>query len=441
MDFQSALEYLYRFVNFEAKPAEVYAPENFDLSRVTSLLKRLNNPHECYESVHIAGTKGKGSVAAMVESILRSAGHKTGLFTSPHLQNFSERIQIDREMIPRTALANLVAELRPHIDATHKITFYEISTVLALEWFARQEVAIAVIEVGLGGRLDATNVISPTVCAITPISFDHTEILGEKVESIAAEKAGIIKRGVPVVLAPQPSPAKEVLKEKANTVGAPLIDTSTDWEWCSNIRSTSGQQCTIWRTENSQEKNTYQLPLLGNHQIENATVALALVEQLREQGWFIPQDAIAQGIKTVRWPARCQVLPGQPPVILDCAHNQESANRLAATLQEYFPNMTPVLVFGTMRDKDLSGMLAELLPDCKLVIMTSMDSPRALPPHELIKAADRHDCPTLSAIDISSALVQGKRAASPNDIVVVTGSVAIAGAAHAVLTKGTHGPL
>ena len=435
MDFQSALDYLYSFVNFEAKPAEVYAPANFNLNRVASLLKRLDNPHERYESVHIAGTKGKGSIAAMVESILRTAGHKTGLFTSPHLQNFSERIQVARKMIPQDALANLVAELRPHIDATHDITFYEISTVLALEWFARQEVAIAVIEVGLGGRLDATNVISPAVCAITPISFDHTEILGDKIESITEEKAGIIKSGIPVIVAPQSAPAKSVLEEKANAVGAPLIDTSAEWAWSCNSRSASGQQCMIWRTDHAQDKHTYHLPLIGNHQAENATVAIALVEQLRGQGWFIHQDAIAQGIKTVKWSARCQVLPGQPPVMLDCAHNRASAKRLAETLQEYFPDVTPVLVFGTMRDKDLYGMLAELLPNCSVAIMTSTCSPRALPPDELVKAAGQHNCQTHSATDLSSALMQGKHAASPNGIVVVTGSVALAGAAHTELTR------
>ena len=246
MDFQSALDYLHSFANFEAKPAEAYAPDRFNLDRVRGLLDTLGNPHRRYASVHIAGTKGKGSLAAMVESVLRAAGYCTGMFTSPHLQDFCERIRVGGAMIPHDSLARLVADLRPGITATPDITFYEISTVLSLDWFARQRVEIAVIEVGLGGRLDATNVIAPAVCAITPISLDHVELLGDKIESIALEKAGIIKSRIPVVVAPQSVAALSILEERASTVGAPLTNVSAEWAWRCDTRSAAGQQFILW---------------------------------------------------------------------------------------------------------------------------------------------------------------------------------------------------
>ena len=437
MDFRSALDYLNSFVNFEAKPAEAYAPERFSLGRVRRLLERLGNPQGQYANVHVAGTKGKGSLAAMVESVLRAAGHSTGLFTSPHLQDFCERIQVVRKMIPRDSLAALVAELRSHIDATPDITFYEISAVLALEWFARQGVEIAVIEVGLGGRLDATNVIEPVVCAITPISFDHVELLGDTIESIAGEKAGIIKSRVPVVVAPQPGAAQSILQQRADTVGAPLIDVGAEWGWRCDRYSASGQQFHLWPAARPQQESTYRLPLIGAHQAQNAAVAVALVQQLREQGWRISQRAIAQGLKTVQGPARCQVLPGEPPVMLDCAHNRASAKHLAETLQDYFPGLPKVLVFGAMCDKDVSGMFAELLPACSAAIMTSIEAPRAMRPRDLVQAAEKYDCTASQANDMLSALAQAKNAATPAGLVIVTGSVALAGVAHAALTKSS----
>lgn len=437
MDFQSTLDYLYSFVNYEANPGKVYAPERFNLDRVRGLLKSLANPHSRYASVHIAGTKGKGSLAAMVESVLRAAGYGTGLFTSPHLQDFCERIQVGGKMIPRDSLAEIVTELRPHIAETPNITLYEISTVIALEWFARQGVEIAVIEVGLGGRLDATNVISPSICAITPISFDHVELLGDTIESIAIEKAGIIKSGVPVIVAPQPAKAQLVLQERAATVRAPLTTVVTEWGWRSTEHTAAGQRFIIWHTNRPHEECTYQLPVIGEHQIENAAVAVALVQELREQGWRISQQAIARGLKTLQWPARCEIMLGRPPTMLDCAHNRASAKRLAETLQDYFPGLRRILVFGAMRDKDVTGMFAELLPGCSIAIMTSTATARAMRPTDLVQLAKDYNCKISPAADLSSALAQAKHSAKQDGIVVVTGSVALAGAAYAALTKET----
>jgi dihydrofolate synthase/folylpolyglutamate synthase len=433
MDTTAALDYLYSFVNFEAKPAEVYAPERFDLERVCELLHRLDNPQERYASVHIAGTKGKGSLAATVESVLRAAGYRTGLFTSPHLQDFRERIQVNREKIPGASLASLVSEVRPHVAVTPDITFYEISTVIALEWFARQRVDIAVIEVGLGGRLDATNVITPSICAITPISFDHMELLGDTIESIAFEKAGIIKGGVPVIMAPQPEAAHTVLAERAQAVGAPLIDVNSEWKWMCVNRTSTGQQFILQPVERPKEECLYQLPLIGAHQTENAVVTVALIQQLCEQGWCISQHAISQGLKSVQWPARCEIFPGETPIMIDCAHNRASSKRLVETLHDHFPGVRWVAVFGAMRDKDVSGMLAELMPDCSAAIMTSTGSPRAMRPHELVRLAQDHNCLAYPNADVASALSQGKHVATPEGLVVVTGSVAIAGAARANL--------
>ena len=207
MNYDSALSYLNNYINYEAKPATAYAPEKFNLNRVRGLLELIDTPHLQYSSVHIAGTKGKGSVAAMTESVLRSAGHVTGLYTSPHIHDLRERIRVNGDIISQESFAQLLTDLQPQIEATEHITYYEIMTILALEWFARQRVEIAVLEVGLGGRLDATNVVTPSVCAITTISYDHMDLLGNTIEDIASEKAGIIKTGIPIVSGPQSASA------------------------------------------------------------------------------------------------------------------------------------------------------------------------------------------------------------------------------------------
>ena len=231
MNYHSALSYLNNYINYEAKPATAYAPEKFNLNRVRGLLELIGNPHLHYPSVHIAGTKGKGSVAAMTESVLRSSGHITGLFTSPHIHDLRERIRVNGKIISQKSFAQLLTELQPQIEMTQNITYYEIMTILALEWFARQSIDIAVLEVGLGGRLDATNIVTPSVCAITTISYDHMELLGNTIEDIAAEKAGIIKAGIPIVSGPQSVSALIVLEKHAVSIKAPFVDSSKEWGW------------------------------------------------------------------------------------------------------------------------------------------------------------------------------------------------------------------
>ena len=243
MDYTEACAFLSSYVDFEVQTPDVYAPERFSLARVQRLLSCLGDPHERYPSIHIAGTKGKGSVAAMVESILHFAGHRTGLYTSPHLCDLRERFQVGRSEISPVDFATVINTLRPHIEEIGEITFFEIATALALEWFARRQVTVAVLEVGLGGRLDATNVVNPSVCAITPISFDHINLLGNTLEEIAAEKGGIIKSGVPVVCAPQRAAALAVLEDTCDRHGAPFRLVGRDWRvvrregsrevWCS----------------------------------------------------------------------------------------------------------------------------------------------------------------------------------------------------------------
>ncbi|MDP6792973.1 MAG: cyanophycin synthetase, partial [Anaerolineales bacterium] len=254
---------------------------------------------------------------------------------------------------------------------------------------------------------------------------------------IAHEKAGIIKRRIPVLVAPQLATVHSILQGRAAAVGAPLITVDAEWAWRCDRRSADGQQFILWPIARPQEEHSYQLPLIGDHQAENATVAVALVQQLREQGWRIPQRAITQGLKTVQWPARCEVLSGEVPVMLDCAHNRASAKRLVKTLQDYFPGRHQVLVFGAMRDKDVTGMFAELLPGCSEAIMTSTGAVRAMRPHDLFQAAAEYHCPAYPATNLSSALAQAKHTAAPDGIVVVTGSVALVGAAHAALLKST----
>ena len=356
MNYRSATNYLNNYINFEVKPASAYAPEKFNLDRVHNLLERIGSPHLQYPSVHIAGTKGKGSVAAMTESVIRSTHQVTGLFTSPHLHDLRERIRVNGKIISKTSFVNLLVDLQPAIESTENITYYEIMTILAMEYFARQKVDIAILEVGLGGRLDATNVVTPTVCAITTISYDHMDLLGNTIMEIAAEKAGIIKAGVPIVSGPQLDSALTVLKEHASELKAPFVDTSKIWRWKHIDSDLSGQFFSIWPVDQNQNKVNQRIPLLGQHQIENVTVVMSIVEQLCQQGWDIPQSALNTGLTRVEWPARCEIFQSTPPILIDSSHNQASASQLNKVLEDLFPHQRRVLIFGAMSDKDIKGM-------------------------------------------------------------------------------------
>ena len=426
MNYDSALSYLNNYINYEAKPTTAYAPEKFNLNRVRGLLELIDTPHLQYSSVHIAGTKGKGSVAAMTESVLRSAGHVTGLYTSPHIHDLRERIRVNGDIISQESFAQLLTDLQPQIEATEHITYYEIMTILALEWFARQRVEIAVLEVGLGGRLDATNVVTPSVCAITTISYDHMDLLGNTIEDIASEKAGIIKTGIPIVSGPQSASALIVIEKYAVSIKAPFVDSSKEWGWEHIESKFSSQLFAIWRVGQHQNISRHRIPLLGHHQIENVTVVITIIDQLCQQGWSIPQSALSTGLNQVNWPVRCEIFNCRPPILIDSAHNRASASQLNQVLTDLFPKQKKVLIFGAMRDKDIKGMFAELLPHCSHIVLTSTGVPRSILPEELEVIAADYDCPTTLENNIENTLSTATKLAGSNGVVVVAGSITIA---------------
>lgn len=385
MDYVEAIAYLHGLTDYETKRVSRYSPETFDLSRVERMLEAVGNPHGDFASVHIAGTKGKGSTAAMVESCLRTAGHRTALYTSPHLHTFRERISVAGEKISREHVVTLVEELRPLVERMPGLTTFEVITTMAFLYFARSDVELAVVEVGLGGRLDATNVLTPEVAVITSISLDHTYLLGDTLDEIAREKGGIIKSGVPTVTAPQRAEAIRALEEIGERRGAPLIEISRDWHYEAGTADSAGQSFAVRRMGDggSRFDGEYWIPLLGRHQLENAASAVAALQVLHERGFHLPVAAVRDGLREVQWLGRLEVLSQDPLVVVDSAHNPYSARVLREALEEWFPERSWVLVFGASVDKDAVGMLETLVPISDYTIVTRAHHPRAMAPTEL----------------------------------------------------------
>ena len=385
MDYLDAIAYLHGLTDYETKRVRRYTPETFDLSRVERMLEAVGNPHRDFASVHIAGTKGKGSTAAMIESCLRTAGHRTALYTSPHLHTFRERISVAGEKISRDDVVALVEELRPLVERMPGLTTFEVITTMGFLHFARSDVELAVVEVGLGGRLDATNVLSPEVAVITSISLDHTYLLGDTLDEIAREKGGIIKSGVPTVTARQHAEAIRALEEIGERRGAPLIQVSRDWDCQAGPADSAGQSFAVRRTGDggSPFDGEYWIPLLGRHQLENAASAIAALQVLSERGFHLPVTAVRDGLRDTQWLGRLEVLSQEPLVVVDSAHNPYSARVLREALEEWFPERKWVLVFGASVDKDAAGMLEALVPMSDYTIVTRARHPRAMAPTEL----------------------------------------------------------
>ncbi len=431
MRYHSALRYLYSLVDYEKRRIDRYTPNVFKLDRVRTYLERLGNPQDRYPTVHIAGTKGKGSVSAMMAAILRQVQPgKVGLYTSPHLHTYRERIQIDGEPIPRRQMAALVEEIAPVIESVPDLTMFEATTGLAFLHFAREGVAWAAIEVGLGGRLDATNVIVPQVSIITSISLDHTYLLGDTVEEIAAEKGGIIKPGVSVIVAPQQKRGVlEVLRAIAADRGAPFVAVEETWQWESISFSPQGQRIRLRKRTGSPSplEGIYDLPLIGDFQRENAATAVAAVEVLRARGdLHVEREHLFEGLRRTRWPGRMEVLSRNDPLlIVDCAHNPYSAQVLSRSLRAWFPDRGWVLIYGASNDKDMEGMLRYLLPLARKVIVTRSHHPRAASPSRLADFCADLGCGAEIAINPKRALEQARRHLRyhPDWGILVTGSI------------------
>ncbi len=433
--YQQALEFLYNRINYERVQSSAYTTGDFKLKRMRGLLARLGDPQERIPAVHIAGTKGKGSTAVMIASILQAAGYRVGLFTSPHISRFEERMTVNGLQPSELEIVALVNEmLEPVADLDQESggmspTYFEITTAMAWQYFAQQRADIAVLEVGLGGRLDATNVCRPEVCIITSISRDHTHLLGSEVHQIAREKAGIIKANVPVISGVVNSPAKEVVEEVCELRDAPLRELDRDFHYHHDRTATSraiGGQLTV--TSPQQTADDLPLPLLGEHQAHNATLAVMAASALVERGWKIESSALRLGLEQVTWPARIEVVRQSPLTIVDAAHNWASISALIQTLEQHFTDRSRIAIFAATQDKDVQGMLRQLLPCFETVILTCYQSnPRGVPVEELYAmsrlVSERH---VHLAPEPRAAWELANRLASPTDLICITGSFFIA---------------
>ena len=448
MNYEEAIAFWFGRINYEQRTPRL---TDLKLDRMRTLLGLLGNPQDRLRIVHIAGSKGKGSTSAMLESILRHAGYRTGLFTSPHLCEVEERIQVDARPISAPALPALMNEIRAAISqmedepssstSGHGVTFFEVATALGFLHFAREEVDVAIIEVGLGGRFDSTNVCQPLVSIITSISFDHTQQLGNRLAQIAMEKAGIVKPGQPTISGVTDPEPRQVIEAICRERQSPLRQLGADFHFDyqpgrvtnqENRNQKAEKQPVLHVTTARRRWPGMKLGLLGEHQAANATLAVACVELLRDKGLRIDDRAVEAGLANVLWPARMEIIGRQPLGVLDCAHNVASANALVETLCTSIPmtrSAQRMLIFAGSNDKDLSGMLKVLAPLFSHVFLTRFShSPRAVPAERLAEIL-REQSPVPFAICPSPAHAwnAARSVATPDDLICITGSVFLAG--------------
>jgi dihydrofolate synthase/folylpolyglutamate synthase len=444
--YQEAVAYLLGRIDYERMLSVPYRTREYKLDRMRELLSRLGNPQDRLRIVHVGGTKGKGSTSAMIAAALTAAGLRTGLFTSPHLDRIEERLAIDGIPCPPPRLAELVAELRVVVDEMDAAaasttddsgpTFFELTTALAVMHFATARVDAAVLEVGMGGRLDSTNVCQSQLSVITSISLDHIQQLGDTEEKIAGEKAGIIKPGVPVVSGVLHEGAKCVIAYTATERGSPLVQLGVDFDFryhaAAEGRAPSidfrGKPIGVQEQRPACRLDDIQLGMLGRHQGANAAVAVAAIEQLRQQGWQIPDDAIRRALAETRCRARVEMLCREPTVIVDAAHNVASISALVDVLRESFTARRRRLIFATSRDKDARGMLRLLLPYFDDVVLTRyQENPRGMPLDELdALARELGSTQHAIALDPAAAWQVVSADATSDDLLVATGSFFIA---------------
>ncbi len=440
--FEDAFEYIKRFTNYERLGMTRATRGPLDLERVRLVLDALGSPDARYPIVHVAGTKGKGSVCAMIASVLQSAGLRVGLFSKPHLVRLNERISLDGQPIPDEHFVAVMNALYPHLERQRRagdpLTFFDLITVLALLYFAEMDAQAVVLETGLGGRLDSTNVVSPAVTAITGIDYDHTHILGDTLEQIASEKAGILKPGVPAISGvradEQPGPAG-VIREVATRQSAPLYELGRDFRLVTLAldgyqRAATPDPFVVETWARCHANLT--LPLLGAHQRLNAAVAVAAVEAFQQQATSFPVEAehVRAGLARVRLRGRIEVLSQNPLIVLDVAHNPSSLRALRGTLEAHFAGKRVVLLLAMSVDKDLPGSLREILPLVERAIFTVTGQPRSADPGKLLRLAreSRPELPCEAEPNVGRALERGlKLAAKPEGLLCVTGSFYLAG--------------
>lgn len=412
MDYKKALEYIDGMQWFGSRPG---------LERVGELLEKLGRPQDKLKYIHVAGTNGKGSCAAMLASVLKAGGYRTGLFTSPYLFRFNERMQINGQEIGDETLAELISRIKPLAEAMEDHpTEFELMTAAALLWYAEERCDIVVLEVGLGGRLDATNIIAaPEAAVIMNIGLDHTAVLGDTVEKIAAEKAGIIKPGCGCVLYPQSESVEAVIGQKCREMGAPLRKAELS-QIKSEFDSLDGQVF-------SYKGDGYALPLLGTHQLRNAAVALETVALIREKGWKLAQEDVEHGLYAVNWPARFEIVHEEPYFVVDGGHNPQCAQTVAENLENYFKDYRRVLLLGVLADKDYDSLTAVLAEKADEFICAAPNSDRALPAEQLAEHLKKYGKPVTACGSIKDGVSAALEAAGKSGMVCAVGSLYMAG--------------
>lgn len=446
--YEQAVNFLFDRINFERTPAG--GEQDFKLSRMRRLLTLLDAPQDRLPTVHIAGTKGKGSTAIMLAEILSSAGFRVGLYTSPHVEAFEERMQVAGQRPTANQIVELVRRVQVAVSLCESATspfsptFFEVTTALAWLFFEMERAEIVILEVGLGGRLDSTNVCSPIACVLTTISRDHTQLLGSTLTQIACEKAGIVKRRIPVISGVQTQEAQEAIAEKCHEQQADLWQLGRDFSYthasygCLKFGLTGLEYSqALFGTVDVITPNSrwlaIPLTLAGEHQAHNAAVALATIDKLRQLGWNISQEAAQIGLARVRWPMRIEVVAQRPTVIVDAGHNWESITALGRTLEESFlspgiPASRRVLIFAATRDKDIIGIARQLLPHFDTIILTQyLNNPRAVLPRSLLRLFQSvSDVPCHVASTPTEAWQIARRITTSKDLICVTGSFFIA---------------
>jgi len=442
--YRAALEFLNARTDYEKMVRVGYNHTNFNLSRMLRILAALGNPHKKIKTVHVAGTKGKGSTCHMVAAMLQNAGYRTGLYTSPHIVDLRERIAIDGELIAESEFTRLMAKLAPVVYRMQRDepTFFEILTAAAFLHFASRKVDIAVIETGLGGRLDSTNVIKPEACGIVSISYDHMAQLGNTLEKIAEEKAGIFKPGVPAISAPQVPAVKRVLRKVAERVGCPLRFIGEDIEFsyrfeCSRV---SGPHTRVCMATPTTRFDHLRVPLLGEHQAHNCGVALGLIDALRQRGWMIDEQDAIDGLAKVRVQGRLELIRDMPRTIVDAAHNAASVGALMRAVGQNITYDSMVVIFGCCQDKDIDGMLQQLQLGADKVIFTSSGTPRSADPHELhTRFVEKSQKMAQVGETLEEAYQIACKSVTREDLICITGSVYLVGLAKRLQAAGKLG--
>lgn len=432
--YKAALSFLFSNTNYESAKRLRYNKDTFNLDRMYQLLHSIGDPHEKLTSVHVAGTKGKGSTCMMLSEMLISTGYKVGLYTSPHVLDLRERIRVNHRIVSERAMVRLVKKVAPVVEkmADDPPTFFELMTGMAFLHFVDEKVDFAVIEAGLGGRLDSTNVLQPEAVGITSLSIDHQMLLGDTLSKIAKEKAGIFKKGVPAVSVMQDTEAMRVLRREANHVGAPLRFTGKDIDFSCRFESSRslGPHNRICLTTPTSKFEHLPVPAFGEHQAINCGLALSLLDCLKMRGFKINDEQAISGLANTKLPGRMEMICQDPRILIDGAHNAASIRALIQATGQHIPYDSLIVIFGCCEDKDVAGMLDQLQYGADKVIFTSIPSPRSMRPEELSEMyTDLCGKMCQTASTLPEALRIAKPAFTVGDLICITGSFYLVGQA------------